>query len=64
MALFYAFTDGSPNGPVYEIQVNKGSINMEKFTKTANKRYENGYKIDKLIEQGDNTLVVWMKRGA
>jgi len=29
MAFFYAFTDGSPNGPVYEIQVNKGSINME-----------------------------------
>jgi hypothetical protein len=64
MALFYAFTDGSPNGPVYEIQVNKGSINMDMFTKTANKRYENGYRIEFVYEQDKNTVVVWMKRGA
>ena len=64
MGLFYAFTDGSANGPVYEIQVNKGSINMEKFTRTANNRYANGYIIDKLYEQDGNTIVVWMKRGA
>lgn len=64
MALFYAFTDGKPDGLVYEAQVNKGSINMEKFTKTANARWDNGYKLEHLYEQDGNTVVIWMRKDA
>jgi inorganic pyrophosphatase len=61
MAMFYAFTDGNPNGPVYEIEVNKGSIRVQQFTKTANARWANGYFIEHAFEQEGNTVVVWRK---
>jgi hypothetical protein len=64
MALFYALTEGKPNGPVYEAEVNKGSMNMSKFTSTANARWRNGYRIAFLYEQHDNTVVVWERRDA
>jgi hypothetical protein len=64
LGLFYAFTDGKPNGPVYEIEVNRGSMNAGKFASTANARWENGYLIEHVYEQNGNTIVVWRKRDA
>jgi hypothetical protein len=54
-----SFTAGKPNGPQYEAEVNKGSINMNAFTNSLNERYANGYKPAHVLEQDGNTMVVW-----
>jgi hypothetical protein len=61
LGLFYAFTEGKPDGPPYEIEVNKGSMNTGKFTATANARWENGYYIEHVYEQAGNTVVIWRR---
>ncbi|HEX8081629.1 MAG TPA: hypothetical protein VF557_15570 [Jatrophihabitans sp.] len=54
-----AFSGGSPNGPHYEIEVNKGATNVGKFQDAANKRFENGYRMAHVFEQNGNTICVW-----
>jgi hypothetical protein len=53
------FSDGKPGGPVYEIEVNEGSVNMHHFTKVANERVANGYRMAHVFSQDRNTIVVW-----
>ena len=53
------FSDGKAGGPVYEIEVNEGSVNMRHFTTSANKRAENGYRMAHVYSQDRNTNVVW-----
>jgi hypothetical protein len=53
------FTAGKPGGPIYEIEVNEGSVNMGRFEKIANERAENGYRMAHVFEQQRNTIVVW-----
>jgi hypothetical protein len=53
------FSDGKPGGPVYEIEVNEGSVNMRHFTKIANQRAANGYRMAHVYSQQGNTIVVW-----
>jgi hypothetical protein len=48
--------------PHYEAEVNKGSINMRYFTGTLNKRWNDGWRLDKLFEQDGNTIMVWERR--
>jgi hypothetical protein len=53
------FSGGKKGGPVYEIEVNEGSVNVGHFSKVANQRVENGYKMAHVFMQDRNTLVVW-----
>jgi hypothetical protein len=53
------FTTGTPKGPHYEIEVNKGSINVAKFQSIANQRFQNGYLLQQAYEQDGNTVVIW-----
>ena len=53
------FTDGKAGGPAYEIEVNEGSVNMRHFTKIANQRAANGYRMAHVYSQDRNTIVVW-----
>lgn len=53
------FTGGKSDGPVYEIEVNEGSVNVGRFEKMANERAANGYRMAHVIEQDSNTIVVW-----
>ena len=55
------FSGGKPDGPVYEIEVNEGSVNMGRFTKVANDRVTNGYRMAHVFQQDRNTVVVWEK---
>ena len=54
---------GKANGPVYETEVNEGSINMKHFTEVANERWNNGYRMAHVFAQQGNTVVVWERRG-
>ena len=53
------FSGGKKGGPAYEIEVNEGSVNMGRFTKTANERAANGYRMAHVYSQDRNTIVVW-----
>ena len=53
------FTGGKQGGPVYEIEVNEGSVNMGRFEKAANERATNGYRMLHVYSQDRNTIVVW-----
>ena len=53
------FTGGKPGGPVYEIEVNEGSVNMKRFASMANERHDNGYRMAHVYSQEGNTIVVW-----
>ena len=53
------FTGGKSDGPVYEIEVTEGSVNVGRFEKMANERAANGYRMAHVIEQDSNTIVVW-----
>jgi len=53
---------GKANGPVYEIEVNEGSINMKHFTEVSNERWSNGYRMAHVYTQEGNTIVVWERR--
>ena len=57
------FSGGKPDGPVYEIQVNEGSVNMKRFQSVANERVENGYRMAHVYSQDRNTIVVWERVG-
>lgn len=46
----------------YEATVNKGSLNVGRFTGELNQRWKNGWKLGQVIEQHGNTLVVWERR--
>jgi hypothetical protein len=53
------FSGGKAGGPVYEIEVNEGSVNMKHFQKAANERVTNGYRMAHVYAQAGNTVVVW-----
>ncbi len=53
------FSSGKVGGPFYEIEVNEGSVNMRHFTKIANQRADNGYRMAHVYSQDRNTIVVW-----
>jgi len=59
---FGAFSGGKADGPQYEMEVNKGSINMGSFEKAANERWANGYRLAHVFMQEENTIAVWEKR--
>lgn len=46
----------------FEAEVNKGSINMRAFTANLNKRWGDGWALDKVFSQDGNTIVVWARR--
>ena len=52
-------TGGKADGPVYEIEVNEGSVNMRHFEKVANERAGHGYRMAHVFAQDRNTVVVW-----
>jgi hypothetical protein len=57
------FSGGKANGPVYEIEVNEGSVNMKRFEQAANERASNGYRMAHVFSQEGNTIVVWERTG-
>ena len=57
------FSGGKRGGPVYDIEVNEGSVNMRSFAKAANERAENGYRMAHVYSQDRNTIVVWERIG-
>jgi hypothetical protein len=57
------FSGGKAGGPVYEIEVNEGSVNMRHFAKAANERAANGYRMAHVYSQDRNTIVVWERVG-
>lgn len=57
------FSGGKAGGPVYEIEVNEGSVNMKHFEKAANERAANGYRMAHVYSQAGNTVVVWERQG-
>ncbi len=60
MGLFSgAFTGGKRGGKHYEVEVNREDLNAGAFEKAANERYENGYRIADVFQQGGNTVCVW-----
>ena len=54
-----ALASGITDGEHYEIEVNEGSVNMRHFTKVANQRAANGYRMAHVFSQDRNTIVVW-----
>jgi hypothetical protein len=60
MGLFSgAFSGGERGGKHYEVEVNREDMNAGAFERAANERYENGYRIANLFQQGGNTVCVW-----
>lgn len=53
------FTGGSAEGEHYDIEVNEGSVNMNRFADMANVRHANGYRMAHVFMQEGNTIVVW-----
>ena len=48
----------------YEASVNKGDINMRSLTDELNDRYEAGWRLAHVVEQGGNTLFIWERVSA
>jgi hypothetical protein len=46
----------------YDAEVNRGDLNVSSFARDLNKRYEDGWKLAHIFEQGGNTVVVWERR--
>ncbi len=46
----------------FDAEVNKGSIHMGSFTGKLNRRWEDGWRLDKVFEQAGNTIMVWERR--
>lgn len=46
----------------YDTSVNKGDLNMRSFTDDLNDRWNDGWKLAHVFEQGGNTIVVWERR--
>lgn len=46
----------------YDADVNKGSINMGRFTDSLNDRWEDGWKLSHIYEQDGNTIIIWEQR--
>lgn len=47
----------------YQAVVNKGSLNMGKFTDELNERWRTGWELAHVIEQNGNTVMVYARRG-
>ena len=47
----------------YDAEVNEGGINMMLFNRQLNSRWEQGWKLGRIFEQGGNTVIVWERRG-
>lgn len=43
----------------YQTEVNKGDINMRNMEGNLNKRYEDGWRLAHVIEQGGNVIFIW-----
>lgn len=48
----------------YEATVNKGDINMRSLSDELNDRYEAGWRLAHVVEQGGNTLFIWERVSA
>ena len=48
----------------YQAELNEGSINVGSFNRQLNDRWEKGWRLARLFEQGGNTIMVWERRGA
>lgn len=46
----------------YEAVVNTGSLNVERWTKLLNERWEKGWRLDHVFEQKGNTVMVFERR--
>lgn len=55
---------GGLRGPEnhYDAVVNKGSINMGRFTSELNQRWRDGWELAHVIEQDGNTVMVFARR--
>ncbi len=51
-------------GPQYITEVNKEDINMRWLRGHLNERWEAGYRLHSMVEQGGNTILVFEKRGS
>ena len=50
------------SGDHYQAVVNKGSLNMGKFTAELNERWRDGWELAHVIEQDGNTVMVYARR--
>ena len=48
----------------YEAEVSEGYIEAAGFTGELNDRWEQGWKLSRLLQQGGNTIIVWERRGS
>jgi hypothetical protein len=46
----------------YEVEVNKGSLNVSGFERQMNGRWDSGWRLSHIFEQSGNTVVVWERR--
>lgn len=46
-------------GDHYQTEVNKHDINMGRWEKKLNARYQGGYRLAHVFEQNGNTVMVW-----
>lgn len=49
-------------GDRYEAEVNRGDLNVGSFTRGLNARWNDGWQLAHVFEQGGNTVVVWERR--
>lgn len=47
---------------MYDVTVNKGSINARAFAGSLNSRWEEGFVLDQVFEQDGNTVMIWKRR--
>lgn len=47
---------------VYDVVVNKNSVNTTWLTITLNQRYDDGWEVDQMFEQARNTVIVFRRR--
>lgn len=52
----------SHTGAHYDAVVNKGSLNMGRFTSELNSRWDSGWRLAHVIEQAGNTVMVYERR--
>ncbi len=46
----------------YDVEVNKGSLNVGVLTVTLNKRWNDGWRLFQILEQHGNTVVIFERR--
>ena len=43
----------------YQTEVNKGDVNMRALESDLNQRYEDGWRLAHVFEQGGNVVFIW-----